>query len=370
MATDRLAALRAQQGGSYSSNQSYGGGAAGGGGDYQSRRPNPYAQQEDSGRYEMSNYAPANNGYAAPTSGGATDMNSFYSEVSAVQDALGAYNRNVSRISDLHARALNNMDDQAVSRELESTIAETRKMSNDLKKKIKALQAKGGDSRDGQARRQQAALLKEKFQTAIQNYQQVEQKHRNAHKQRMERQYRIVKPDATQEEVRAVVNGDPGAGIFQQALMSTRMGESKAAYREVQERHEDIKKIEQTIAELAQLFNDMAILVEEQGETINAIEQTTMTVEKDTEQGLQHTEKAKDSARSARKKRWICCAIVTVILIIVAIVIGVQVAQGNIGGGGGGNSNTQTVVTTATAAAPAPSVTGGGPAPALRLRLG
>lgn len=40
-------------------------------------------------------------------------------------------------------------------------------------------------------------------------------------------------------------------------MNSNRYGESKAAYREVQERHKDILKIEKTITELAQLFNDV-----------------------------------------------------------------------------------------------------------------
>jgi syntaxin 1B/2/3 len=78
----------------------------------------------------------------------------------------------------------------------------------------------------------------------------------------MERQFKIVKPDATPEEVRAVVDDDQGGQIFSQALMnSNRYGESRAAYREVQERHEDIKRIERTIAELAQLFNDVRFSV-------------------------------------------------------------------------------------------------------------
>jgi syntaxin 1B/2/3 len=42
-------------------------------------------------------------------------------------------------------------------------------------------------------------------------------------------------------------------------MNSSRYGESRAAYREVQERHQDIKRIEQTIAELAQLFNDVRL---------------------------------------------------------------------------------------------------------------
>lgn len=42
-----------------------------------------------------------------------------------------------------------------------------------------------------------------------------------------------------------------------QLLNSNRIGQSRAAYKEVQERHEDIKRIERTLGELAQLFNDV-----------------------------------------------------------------------------------------------------------------
>lgn len=46
-----------------------------------------------------------------------------------------------------------------------------------------------------------------------------------------------------------------------QLLSSNRYGESRAAYREVQERHEDIKRIEKTLGELAQLFNDVCLFL-------------------------------------------------------------------------------------------------------------
>jgi syntaxin 1B/2/3 len=42
-------------------------------------------------------------------------------------------------------------------------------------------------------------------------------------------------------------------------MNSNRYGESRAAYREVQERHQDIQRIEKTLGELAQLFNDVRI---------------------------------------------------------------------------------------------------------------
>ena len=70
-----------------------------------------------------------------------------------------------------------------------------------------------------------------------------------------------MRPDATPEEVKAVVDDDQGGQVFSQALMnSNRYGDARSAYRDVQERHRDIKNIEKTLTELAQLFNDVSLL--------------------------------------------------------------------------------------------------------------
>ncbi|KAF7363343.1 Aspartate aminotransferase [Mycena sanguinolenta] len=324
MARDRLAAMRAQQqGGNNPSSNSYptqasgdgGYGGGGGGGSFQprARQANPYAQQDDRS-YEMSD---------VNTSAPAQDGRRRRQHISSLQDSLRTFNDNVSRISDLHSRSLNNTDDNAAQRnaaQLDELVEDTSALSATLKRRIKALEKQGGAPA--------TALVKSKFVEAIQNYQTVEQQYRSRYKQRMERQFKIVKPDATPEEVRAVVNDENNGQIFSQALMnSNRYGESRAAYREVQERHEDIKRIERTLGELAQLFNDMSVLVEQQDETIQVIETQAAGVEKDTEVGLQYTEKAVESARSARKKRWICFFICLILLIIVAVVVVVVIKQ-------------------------------------------
>ena len=46
-----------------------------------------------------------------------------------------------------------------------------------------------------------------------------------------------------------------------QVQSSTRYGESRAAYKEVQERHNDIRKIESELVQLAQLFNEVSWMV-------------------------------------------------------------------------------------------------------------
>jgi len=321
--------MRAQQTAGNNSSNSYPTQRSGDGGYSAPRRQNPYAQQDDNPGYEMADVNPST--ARLTTNMVADTMASFYDEISSVQESVKLFNDNISRISDLHARSLNNTDDAAAARntqQLEELVSETSALSSTLKRRIKALERQGGSQREAQIKKQQTALVKSKFVEAIQNYQQVEQQYRQKYKQRMERQFKIVKPDATPEEVRAVVEDDQGGQIFSQALMSSnRYGESRAAYREVQERHEDIKRIEQTIAELAQLFNDMSILVEQQDETINIIEAQASEVEKDVETGLGYTEKAVSSARAARKKRWICFFIFLIILAIVGVVVGIEVAN-------------------------------------------
>ncbi|KAH0827070.1 t-SNARE [Lanmaoa asiatica] len=307
---DRLAAMRAQQ-----QSSQY--------------RANPYARQDDTA-YEMSEVKDSTTNLTAGADAGDT-MGAFYAEISSLQDSIKTFNSNIARIDEFHSRSLNNADDLAAQRnaaQLAELVEETSALSATLKRRIQALERQPGSGRNGQIRKQQTAFVKSKFVDAIQNYQQVEQQYRQKYKQRMERQFKIVKPDATPEEIRAVVNDESGGQIFSQALMnSNRYGESRAAYREVQERHQDIQRIEQTIAELAQLFNDMSIMVEQQSDVIDNIETTAASAEKDMEAGIGHADKAIVSARAARKKRWICFFLLLVILGIIAIILAVVITN-------------------------------------------
>jgi len=270
--------------------------------------------------YEMSSVGGGRSGYD-PLAGEGDAMSAFYAEIRSIQDSLQQFNTNVTHIGELHSRSLNNMDDNAAaqnSAQLDELVAETSALSATLKRRIKALEAKGGAGRDGQIMKSQTGLVKSKFVEAIQQYQSVEQQYRQKHKQRLERQFKIVKPDATPEEIRAVVDNEGNPQIFQQALMNSRMTGASMAYREVQERHEEIMRIERTLVELAQLFNDMSILVEQQEEVINTIEQQAETVQTDTEAAYKHTETAVKSAAAARRKRWICFIIIVIVVLAVA----------------------------------------------------
>ncbi|KAI0818548.1 t-SNARE [Irpex lacteus] len=257
-------------------------------------------------------------------------MTEFYNEISSIQDEIETYKANVARISDLHNKTLNSTDEGANRQNagiLEDLVAQTRELGNKIKQRIQTLESQPlQPGQDARIKKNRTDFARSKFVEALQNYQQVERDYRARYKQRVERQFRIVKPTATQEEINAVVNDTSGSGdqIFAQALSnSSAYGESRAAYREVQDRHADIQRIERTLEELAQLFNDMSVLVAQQDEIINTIDTQAAKVEDDTRQGLEQTEKAVVHARAARRKRWICFFLFLLVCAILAIVLGV-----------------------------------------------
>ena len=256
-------------------------------------------------------------------------LSDFFAEIDEIKGSIRDIDNNVARIETLHARSLNEIanDEQSAwsAKQLDQLIAETSGLTNTTKTAIKTLESRNAKlppgAGDTSTRKTQVASVKKKFMDSIQRYQKVEQAYRQKTKQRMEREYRIVRPDATPAEVQAAVEDSDGRQIFSQALMSsTRHGEAKQALSEVQSRHQDILKIEKTITELAQLFNDMSILIEEQNEPIEQISNRADVVRTDVEGGLQSTEQAVKSARAARRKRWYCLGIILLIIVIIVVV--------------------------------------------------
>ncbi|KAK9381725.1 t-SNARE [Kockiozyma suomiensis] len=261
--------------------------------------------------YEMSNL------------NGGDDMTSFFNEIDDIKNTISQFDNNVARIESLHNRSLNEIDvdqDTWNQKQIDSLVAETSQLSNTLKYKIKSMEAK---SRSDSTKRVQVDAVKKTFMDSIQRYQSVEASYGLKYKQRAERQYRIVRPDASDEEVRAAIEDESGSQIFSQALLnSNRVGEARSALTEVQNRHKDIQKMERTLGELVQLFKDMEELVEVQAEDVVAIDQTTKRIEREVNKGVEETRVAVKHAKNARRKRWICFIIVILIVVILAAVLG------------------------------------------------
>ncbi|KAJ7023366.1 t-SNARE [Mycena alexandri] len=259
-------------------------------------------------------------------------MPAFLAEATSIQDAVATFNGNITRISALNTRALSALGDDAsaVKEQLDRLVEETMALSTQLKNRITQLQGAVGTAarpQEREIRQNRASHVRTKFTEALQTYRQIEQEYQAKARQRVERQYRIVKPDATQDEISEAISGG-GDQVFMQALTaSPQYAQARSALSEVQSRAQDLHKMEQTLGELAELFSDMAILVQQQDETVEAIENTAIDVEANAAEGLKETTIAVGIARRLRQKRWICFIITLVVVIILAAVLAVELTK-------------------------------------------
>ncbi|KAM0862505.1 hypothetical protein ACQ4PT_045214 [Festuca glaucescens] len=91
---------------------------------------------------------------------------------------------------------------------------------------------------------------------------------------------------------------------------------------EIQERHDAVKEIETKILELQQIFLDLSILVETQGEMVNNIEEQAKVAAKYVEDGRNLLEKAKTLQKNTRE--WTCIAIIILLITILVVVLSLK----------------------------------------------
>lgn len=267
--------------------------------------------------YELSNYK-----------GGEDDFVSFMNEVQDINNSLDQYSNLISLIANkqrnyLQDLDLNDEDSEYSSKQVDALVLEAQSLQAELKSRIKNVQTQAAQSRD-QTKVDQAENSRQKFLQLIQEYRLVEVKNREQTQAQAARQYRIIKPDASDAEIKQVIeDGGDSQQYFQQALLqSNRRGEARTVLNEVQTRHRELLKLEKTMAELTQLFHDMEELVIEQDQPIQQIDEQVATAQHDIEQGVGHTNKAVVSAKKARKKKRWCFFICVLIVVIIALILG------------------------------------------------
>jgi syntaxin 1B/2/3 len=74
------------------------------------------------------------------------------------------------------------------------------------------------NSGDLPMRKTQHAALKKKFIETIQRYQDIERTYQQKYRQRVERQIRIVQPNATPDEIERVLDSDEAPQVFAQSV--------------------------------------------------------------------------------------------------------------------------------------------------------
>ena len=187
---------------------------------------NPYAQDDTSygqGQYEMQTYGtqPQQQQQSQSQSQSATlSQHEFLDRVKQLRDEIKSLTNDIDYIGQLHQRTLSSTDGQA-NQQLEQYVSQTQIRNTAIKDGIKGLErdlAKTSDS-SRNTKNTQLQSLKTFFKAELDKYQGIEHDYRQRYREQIARQYRIVNPEASEQEVQQATEADWGnEGVFQTAV--------------------------------------------------------------------------------------------------------------------------------------------------------
>lgn len=163
-----------------------------------------------------------NNG-AAPSSAPTTlAINDYLNRIAQLRNEVATVSDNVNAISSLHQRALAESDAGLSAQQLERIMTETQAINRGIRDQLKFLATDAANTQDAGAKHtkeKQVNTMSENFKLELRKYQEAEQAYQQRYRDQIARQYRIVNPDATEEEVRQASEADWGnEGVFQTAV--------------------------------------------------------------------------------------------------------------------------------------------------------
>ncbi|GAU28838.1 hypothetical protein TSUD_21750 [Trifolium subterraneum] len=124
--------------------------------------------------------------------------------------------------------------------------------------------------------------------------------------------------------------------FLQKAIQEQGRGRIIDTINEIQERHDAVKELEKSLLALHQVFLDMTVLVQLQGEQLDDIESHVARASSFVHTGTEHLQTARKHQKNTRK--WTCyCIILLLIIILFVVLFTVKPWQHNSSGGGGGN---------------------------------
>jgi len=254
-------------------------------------------------------------------------MEKFFEQVDEIREMIDAITDDVRKVKAKHGEILAdpNTDDK-LKQELEDLMAEIKKTANKVRAKLKVIEQdieqeeqKTQISADLRIRKTQCTTLSRKFIDTMNDYNMCQVTYREKCKERIQRQLAITGKSTTNDELETMIeSGNPQ--IFTQGIVMETQA-AKKTLADIEARHQDIMKLENSIRELHDMFMDMAMLVESQGEMIDRVEFNVQQSTDYVKTATEDTKKALKYQSAARRKKIMMIVCVLVLLVIIGGII-------------------------------------------------
>lgn len=228
----------------------------------------------------------------APTDPQSLDINEIYQKRDDILQELEKLNKNINAIEHSYSVSLNSIDEKEIECEesmLKVWMSDCTKIGLKVKTSLNSLEnetdalaindplslgsAGGGSSALIRLRRSIHQDILQKFTKSMKRYQKVQKEANIKSKIQLQRQYLLIKPNATKEELQEVTEAAGSMSLTSQQVLSIAHSEnSKKILEKMKERRKNVMKIEKGVTQLNQLAFDLNVMVEEQGQAINNIQ--------------------------------------------------------------------------------------------------
>lgn len=259
-------------------------------------------------------------------------MEEFFNQVEDIRANVESILKSVNDIKKLHSTILAApTTDDKVKDELEERMSEIKRTAQKVRQKLKEVEESLLSSETGESqaerriRRSQFSYLSHMFTQIMFIYNSVQIEHRENCKNRIQRQLEITGKKTNEEEIeRMLESGNPQ--IFTEGiLMETKLAKQTLA--DIEARHKDILKLEASIKELHDMFMDMAMLVESQGEMIDNIERNITSTVEYVETANAGTKQAMMYQKAARRKKLILILIGLGVAFVIFLILVMSLVQ-------------------------------------------
>ncbi|NP_001427459.1 syntaxin-3 isoform 6 [Homo sapiens] len=248
-------------------------------------------------------------------------MDEFFSEIEETRLNIDKISEHVEEAKKLYSIILSApIPEPKTKDDLEQLTTEIKKRANNVRNKLKSMEKHIEE--DEVRSSADLRIRKSQFVEVMTKYNEAQVDFRERSKGRIQRQLEITGKKTTDEELEEMLeSGNPA--IFTSGIIDSQI--SKQALSEIEGRHKDIVRLESSIKELHDMFMDIAMLVENQGEMLDNIELNVMHTVDHVEKARDETKKAVKYQSQARKKLIIIIVLVVVLLGILALIIGLSV---------------------------------------------
>eukprot|EP01087_Luapelamoeba_hula_P009469 TRINITY_DN2445_c0_g1_i2.p1 TRINITY_DN2445_c0_g1~~TRINITY_DN2445_c0_g1_i2.p1 ORF type:complete len:329 (+),score=81.37 TRINITY_DN2445_c0_g1_i2:129-1115(+) len=291
----------------------------------------------EEGDKEMNEFADDDDGEAAPDKAAlaSAELQGFFKDVEHIKDVMTEITANIGTIKGLYSELLTATSTEH-AKELRDNVGEVRDRTNalaqEMRIKMKSMRIENdkfiktheNDPSLVKIRSNMHGSLVRKFLDLMSEYQQVLSKYDQKIREKTYRQVQLVSPDASPEDIDEMLDegGDAAEQIFSAKIMEDRKHKNaKQTLDYLKEKQSDLHQLEKSIGELNQLFQDMAILVEAQGDLIDQIEYSVVQSKAYTEEAVTNLGRTVKIVNDTRRKKFMICVLCIIIIVILVVVV-------------------------------------------------